>query len=325
MYNTQTGQLTFWGGNPQGGITLQSINAPTLTYQQYLELANGKMPQGVRPYTWYYYPILHEWIYVTPPQYTLNVGNIQITNPEVIGFVQQYGNNNVLITNLGMIGNPDELAFIYLTPNGNGKMLIYNTITGQVVNIVSIKNLKTGNSNYDYIVQSIFYQQYYPSNNQLITFQIATNNLNSYVNNEPIADILGSSPVYVTVDLVNNTIYLQNVLGQVIGTKTFKNKSSMLSYLQSTYGISPLSVIAAENPQIAQIVNSNAPITTPNINTIYQYSNLIPGTTTINMPGSTINNVPIIIPTQQPQYITGVMTLPVKLSKQQIEKMNYKI
>ncbi len=73
----------------------------------------------------------------------------------------------------------------------------------------------------------------------------------------------------------------------------------MLSYLQSTYGISPLSVIAAENPQIAQIVNSNAPITTPNINTIYQYSNLIPGTTTINMPGSTINNVPIIIPTQQ--------------------------
>ncbi len=69
-----------------------------------------------------------------------------------------------------------------------------------------------------------------------------------------------------------------------------------------------------------QIVNSNAPITAPNINSIYQYSNLIPGTTTINMPGSTINNVPIILPTQQPQYITGVITLPVKLSKQQIEK-----
>jgi hypothetical protein len=318
--SSYSGQIGFWFGNPQGGASLQSLSVPTLTYQQYIELANGQMPPGIKP-GWYYYPTLHEFVYVTPPQYTLSVGNLKITNPEVISFIQQYGNNNVLVTNLRNIGDPNELAFIYVNSNGNGEMLIYNTITGQVVDKVSIKNLQTGNPDYDLIVQTIYYQQYYPSNNQLITFQIASNNLNSYANsNEPIADILGSTPVYVTVDLVNNTIYLQNVLGQVISTKTFKNQSSMLSYLQNTYGISPLSVIAAENPQVAQITTLTTQVPPTNINSIYQYSNFIPGTTTINMPGSTINNVPFTIPSQQPQYITGVMTLPVKLSKQQIEK-----
>ncbi len=48
-YLMGNGQVTFQPGNQQGGITLQSINLPTLTYQQYIELANGKMPSGLRP------------------------------------------------------------------------------------------------------------------------------------------------------------------------------------------------------------------------------------------------------------------------------------
>jgi len=255
------GQIGFWFGTPQGGITLQNVSLPTLTYQQYIQLANGQMPQGIKP-GWYYYPILNEFVYVKAPQYYLNVGNIKITNPEVIGFVQQYGNNNVLVTNLSNIGNPNELAFIYLTPNGNGQMLIYDTLTGRVVNIISIKNLKTNNPNYDLIVQMIYNQQYngfgilYPGSNELITFQLVNpNNLNSYVTNKPIADILGSTPIYVTVDLINNTIYLQDIRGNIISTKTFSNQNEMLNYIQKTYGISKESVLQAENPTLYTLSN----------------------------------------------------------------------
>ncbi len=48
------------------------------------------MPSGLKP-GWYYYPTLNEFVSVTPPQYTLTVGNLKITNPEVASFVQQYG------------------------------------------------------------------------------------------------------------------------------------------------------------------------------------------------------------------------------------------
>jgi hypothetical protein len=64
MYNTQTGQLTFWGSNPQGGQTLQSISLPTLTFQQYIQLVNGQMPPGIKP-GWYYYPTLNEFVQVS--------------------------------------------------------------------------------------------------------------------------------------------------------------------------------------------------------------------------------------------------------------------
>ncbi len=40
-YLMGNGQVTFQPGNQQGGITLQSINAPTLTYQQYIEFIFG--------------------------------------------------------------------------------------------------------------------------------------------------------------------------------------------------------------------------------------------------------------------------------------------
>jgi len=261
-YKVNNNQITFQFGNPTvDNTSLQSINVPTLTYQEYIQLANGQMPPGIKP-GWYYYPTLHEFVYVTPPQYTLNVGNIKITNQEVLNFIQQYGNNNVLVTNLGNIGNPNELAFIYLTPNGNGQMLIYNTSTDQVVDIVPIKNLQTGNPNYDLITQMIYNQQYngfgmlYPGNNELITFQLVNpNNLNSYVTNEPAANIVGSTPVYLTVDLINNTIYLQNVSGQVISTKTFRDQKSMLDYLQKNYGINQSSVLQAENPILYNLSN----------------------------------------------------------------------
>ncbi len=55
MYNTQTGQLTFWGGNPQVNINLQNISLPILTTQQYQELQQGQIPSGLQP-GWYYYP-----------------------------------------------------------------------------------------------------------------------------------------------------------------------------------------------------------------------------------------------------------------------------
>ena len=281
LWNYNNGQLTFSFGNVMGGVSLQSISLPTLTSAQFQELQSGQIPSGLKP-GWYYYPKLHEIVYVNTPQYYLNVGNLRITNQEVIAFVQQYGNNNVLVTNLSNIGNSDELAFIYLTSNGNGEMLIYNTFTGQVVNVVPIKNLKTGNPDYDLIVQLVYDQQYGISNNQILTFQLTPNNLNYYANlNEPIANILGSTVSYVTVDLVNNTVYLQNALQQVIGTKVFKDQASMLNYLQSTFGISPLSIIAVENPQIAQIANPSAAASiASNINSyIYYTTNIIPGTT----------------------------------------------
>jgi len=156
-YTVNGSQITFQTGNPQGGTTLQSTSLPTLTYQQYIELANGQMPPGIGP-GWYYYPTLNEFVYVAPPQYTLTVGNTQITNQQVVNFVQQYGSNNVYVVN--MPGNSNELAFIYLNPSGNGQMLIYNTSTGQVVNTTSVNNLNAGNLSYDLLVQSVFIQQY---------------------------------------------------------------------------------------------------------------------------------------------------------------------
>ena len=251
MYNTQIGQLTFWAGNIQGGATLQSINAPTLTAQQYMELANGKMPSGVQPYTWYYYPILHEFVYVAPPQYKLTIGNTQITNQEVINFVQQYGANNVLITNLGMTGNPNELAFIYVTPNGNGEMLIYNTVTGQVVETVPIKNLQTGNPNYDLIAQMTYNQQYKTYSNEIVTFNLGnTNSSNS-----------SNTSTYLTVDLINNTVYLENENWQILSSKQFSSQQDLLTYLDSTYGITPYNVYMAVYPPL---VTNTSNISAPN-------------------------------------------------------------
>ena len=261
-YLTGTGQVIFQPGAQQGGETLQSISLPTLTTQQYQELQQGQMPPGIKP-GWYYYPKLQEFVYVAPPQYKLTVGNTQITNQEVIDFVQQYGSNNVLITNLGITGNPNELAFIYLTSNGNGQMLIYNTVTGQVVDTVPIKNLQTGNSNYDLIAQMIYNQQYKTYSNEIITFQLANpNNLNSYVTNEPAADVVGSTPVYLTVDLINNTIYLQNSNGQILSSKQFSSQQDLLTYLDNNYGITPHDVYMAEYPPITTNTSSTSSSTT---------------------------------------------------------------
>ena len=53
-YNTQTGQLTFWFSNSQGGATLQSISLPTITTQQLQALESGQNI-GLKP-GWYYNP-----------------------------------------------------------------------------------------------------------------------------------------------------------------------------------------------------------------------------------------------------------------------------
>ena len=334
-YLMGNGQVIFQPGTQQGGATLQSINAPTLTYQQYIELANGQMPKGVQPDTWYYYPTLHEFVYVTPPQYALTVGNLKITNQEVIGFVQQYGNNNVLITNLGMTGNPNELAFIYVTPNGNGEMLIYNTVTGQVVDTVPIKNLQTGNPNYDLMAQMIYNQQYQTYSNEIITFNLS--NTNSSNNS--------STPTYLTVDLISNSIYLQNGNWQILDSKQFSNQQDLLTYLDNTYGITPYNVLMAEYPPLVTNTSSSSqtifnPTTIKNIISNNTSSNqyIIPGTTmtapnstsSININWSTIwNNIGNTLyntfetlfgwgspsTPQTPTYITGVITPPIQLPK----------
>jgi hypothetical protein len=107
---TSGSQVTFQIGSPQGGISLQSTNVPTLTTQQYQELQQGQMPSGLKP-GWYYYPQTGQFIYVPQPQYALTIGNTQITNQQVVNFVQQYGANNVYVVNVP--GNSNELAFIY--------------------------------------------------------------------------------------------------------------------------------------------------------------------------------------------------------------------
>jgi len=64
FWNYSSGQLTFSFGKTLGGVNLQSINAPTLTYQQYIQLANGQIPSGIKP-GWYYYPTLNEFVQVS--------------------------------------------------------------------------------------------------------------------------------------------------------------------------------------------------------------------------------------------------------------------
>jgi hypothetical protein len=282
---------------------------------------------------------LHEWVYVTPPQYTLTVGNLKITNPEVIGFVQQYGNNNVLITNLEIAGNPNNLAFIYVTPNGNGEMLIYNTVTGQVVGKVPIKNLQTANPNYDLIVQMIYNQQYKTYSNEIITFNLGNTNSSTSSN----------TPTYLTVDLINNTIYLQNKNWQILNSKQFKSQQDLLTYLDNTYGISPYSLLMAEYPPL--VTNSSSqtifnPTVIKNIISNNTSSNqyIIPGTTinylnynpmqsintdfwTIrNTIGNTFYNVFETVfgwgsPTiSQPRYITGVIASPIQLPEKYLYK-----
>jgi len=141
-YNTQTGQLTFWGSNPQGGINLQNINLPTLTYQQYIQLANGQIPPGIKP-GWYYYPTLNEFVQVSYQ----TVQKPQINwNALWYGYSSMYQNGQNLPQNtqiyLNPLGysstNPNNVAYIGVDSNTNTIYLLNSY--GQVIKTQSFNN-----------------------------------------------------------------------------------------------------------------------------------------------------------------------------------------
>ena len=126
MYNTQTGQLTFWSGNTQGGATLQSINLPTLTYQQYIQLANGQIPPGIKP-GWYYYPTLNEFVYV-------NTQTIQSSSSNQYSYIFYNPNVPYSTTNSNVAQ--------YIAVNTNTDTISFLNSQGQVLNSISFANIQ---------------------------------------------------------------------------------------------------------------------------------------------------------------------------------------
>ncbi len=155
-------------------------------------------------------------------------------------------------------------------------MLIYNTVTGQVVDRVPIKNLQTGNPDYDLIAQMIYNQQYKTYSNEVITFNLSNTNSSASSNMSN----------YLTVDLINNTIYLQDKNWQILNSKQFNSQQDLLTYLDKTYRISPYSVIEAANPPLVTNTSNQTifnPTAIKNIttgdNNISSTQYIIPGTT----------------------------------------------
>jgi hypothetical protein len=151
VYNPQTGQLTFWGSNPQGGITLQSINAPTLTSQEYIELAQGKIPPGLKP-GWYYNPQTQQIIEIASQT---TGASLQHTSVGWFGYssatpqtVQNLPQNTYLFLNpMGYSStNPNVVYSIGVNFNTNTVYLINSY--GQVINTKTFNNIQ---SMFDYL------------------------------------------------------------------------------------------------------------------------------------------------------------------------------
>jgi len=204
MYNTQTGQLTFWSGSPQGGATLQSINLPTLTYQQYIQLANGQIPPGIKP-GWYYYPTLNEFVYV-------NTQTIQQPNWNNLWFGYSYQpiTNNQINTNTSTTNQQPQIlenSFFSsqllsdirsgITTLGKG---VYNWFTGLFSSKGSISSSNITNYNYPSINLSNVYKniQNWETNNYNQYAQTLTKSSSNISTNITNTNFESGSNQYIT-------------------------------------------------------------------------------------------------------------------------------
>ena len=130
-YNTQTGQLTFWGGNQQGGATLQSIDLPIITTQQLQELQNGQIPPGLKP-GWYYNPQTEQII---------NVSYQTVQQPQVSSqYSYIFYNPNIPYSTT----NPKVTQ--YIAVNTNTDTIYFLNPYGQVLNSISFANTQALNN-----------------------------------------------------------------------------------------------------------------------------------------------------------------------------------
>ena len=144
-YNTQTGQLTFWSGNLQGGVTLQSIDLPTITKQQLQALENGQNI-GLKP-GWYYNPDTGEIINVSyqtaqQPQTNLEAtwfGYSSVT-PQTIQNLPQ--NTYLFLNPMGYSStNPNVVYSIGVNFNTNTVYLINSY--GQIIGTKTFNNIQS--------------------------------------------------------------------------------------------------------------------------------------------------------------------------------------
>ncbi len=138
----------------------------------------------------------------------------------------------------------------------------YNPQTGQIIQITS-----------QTIQPQINWNQVWYGYSSAYTQTVQNLPQNTYIFYNPIGYESTNPNVvsYIGVNTNTNTVYLINSYGQIIKTQTFSNQQSMLDYLQNTYGISQLSILAAQNPQLAQIsVGATIPTNTVSIYQIFK-------------------------------------------------------
>jgi hypothetical protein len=109
----QNDQITFQTGTPQTNITLQNINLPILTKEQYQQLQGGNVIENLKP-GWYYYPetgeiIRLEYETVTQPQINwdkLWFGYLPLPENKLWGSYSSQSTNKTTLPTIYMFGLP---------------------------------------------------------------------------------------------------------------------------------------------------------------------------------------------------------------------------